>query len=573
MQRNGYLEEAHFAFSYTPVRDGGGSAAGMFCACTETTAGVFAERRQAFRLTLEDRLRALSDAHAIMTTAVEALGKHLGAHRVGYGEIQPDDETVLLETGYTDGVEPLAGAFPLTGFGADSIARQRQGKTVFVDDVTRDPSFDPSVWAAIEARAFASVPLIREGRLRASLYVNYREPHRWTPDEVGLVEEVAARTWDVVERARAEASSRASAAQFLTFAQAMPNQVWAGRANGHLYWFNEQVYAYSGARPGELDGNDWGRIVHPDDVDAAARLWAEALASGTVYEAEFRIRRADGAYRWFLCRGEPTRGTDGAVTGWVGSNTDIDDRKRTAAELARLNEILERQVDDRTRERDRLWRNSQDFLAVIDTDGVFRAVNPAMTRILGWTPDDVVGRSVFDFIVPEDASTTTGALSHATREALPIYENRYRHKDGGYRWISWVATPEEGLIYASGRHITAEKAAAAELAATQEALRQSQKMEAVGQLTGGIAHDFNNLLAGISGSLELLQTRMAQGRLTDLDRYLNAAQGASRRKAYGCEQARPRHGGVDPADGRTCHRRGSRRFSGPVARAGRSPAA
>ena len=111
------------------------------------------------------------------------------------------------------------------------------------------------------------------------------------------------------------------------------------------------------------------------------------------------------------------------------------------------------------------------------------------------------------------------------------FENRYRHKDGGFRWISWVAAPEADLIYASGRHITAEKEQAEALRRTEEALRQAQKMEAVGQLTGGLAHDFNNLLAGISGSLELMQTRMQQGRLTDVDRYMTAAQGAAKRAA------------------------------------------
>ena len=87
------------------------------------------------------------------------------------------------------------------------------------------------------------------------------------------------------------------------------------------------------------------------------------------------------------------------------------------------------------------------------------------------------------------------------------------------------------MINAVGRDFTAERERADALAAAEEALRQSQKMEAVGQLTGGLAHDFNNLLAGISGSLELIQTRLAQGRLMDVDRYISAAQGASKRAA------------------------------------------
>jgi signal transduction histidine kinase/ActR/RegA family two-component response regulator len=126
---------------------------------------------------------------------------------------------------------------------------------------------------------------------------------------------------------------------------------------------------------------------------------------------------------------------------------------------------------------------------------------------------------------------TNRALEHARVENLPVVENRYSHKNGGFRWISWVAAPEADLIYASGRHVTAEKEQAETLRKTEEALRQAQKMEAVGQLTGGLAHDFNNLLAGISGSLELMQTRMQQGRLTDVDRYMTAAQGAAKRAA------------------------------------------
>ena len=101
-----------------------------------------------------------------------------------------------------------------------------------------------------------------------------------------------------------------------------------------------------------------------------------------------------------------------------------------------------------------------------------------------------------------------------TREAVrrppqprPAYENRYRHKEGGYRWISWVATPEGGFIYGSGRDITAEKHNAEALAKAEEALRQAQKIEAIGRLTGGIAHDFNNVMQSVAGTLELICAR------------------------------------------------------------------
>jgi PAS domain S-box-containing protein len=217
---------------------------------------------------------------------------------------------------------------------------------------------------------------------------------------------------------------------------------------------------------------------------------------------------------------------------------DVADRTQAAIErrnaeqaLAELAQSLERQVEERTRERDRTWQNSQDLLAVVSDDGRFLAVNPAWTVILGWRPHEVIGRSHLAFSHPDDQVASEDAYRQASVKQLEQFENRIRHKDGSYRWVSWVASPEEGRVYASGRHITAEKEARLQLENAQDQLRQAQKMEAVGQLTGGLAHDFNNLLTGISGSLELMQVRIRQGRTGEIERYVAMAQHAAKRAA------------------------------------------
>jgi PAS domain S-box-containing protein len=255
----------------------------------------------------------------------------------------------------------------------------------------------------------------------------------------------------------------------------------------------------------------------------AALHRARRDAVPTTFE-EQRIA-ADGHAQWIEVRAYPSS------EGLALFRRDISDRKRAETDLRELNDNLEQQVAQRTRERDRTWNTSQDLLIVLDPQGICIAVNPAWTSLLGHPASDVVGHSFLEFVHPDDHASSHLALDEAIVADLPRFENRYRHKDGSYRWFSWVASPEGGLVYASGRHITFEKEAAAELQFAQDQLRQSQKMEAVGQLTGGLAHDFNNLLTGISGSLELLQIRVARGQVGDLDRYVNAAQGAARRAA------------------------------------------
>ena len=492
------------------------------------------EARRTTLLELNDRLRDITDPADLTFTACEVLGTVLDVSRVGYGVIDKVAETITIERDWNaPGIRSLAGVLHFRDYGT-YVEDLKRGETAIVSDAARDPRTRANAGAleGISARAFVNMPLVEQGRSVAVLYANHAVVRAWSEGEVALMREVAERVRVATERLRSERALRESEEQFRVFAQAVPNQVWAARPDGHLYWFNRQAYAYSGGRPGSMDGTSaWGRIVHPDDLPAAGQAWARSLAAGEVYETEFRIRRADGAYRWFLVRAEPVRAADGRITLWVGTNTDIDDKRRQAAELAHWNATLEQRVEERTRERDRTWSVSQDMMVVVDAAGTFRAVSPAATRILGWEPGEMLGRTVFAFTHPDDIDLTVSALAEATGAELARIETRYRHRDGSYRWLAWTAAPEGDLVYATGRHVTAEKEQAEALLRIEEQLRQSQKMEAVGQLTGGLAHDFNNLLAGISGSLELLQTRMNQGRLSDLDRYINAAQGASKRAA------------------------------------------
>jgi PAS domain S-box-containing protein len=187
-------------------------------------------------------------------------------------------------------------------------------------------------------------------------------------------------------------------------------------------------------------------------------------------------------------------------------------------------------MNSERRRADRIWTNSRDLIVVIDRDGLCRSASPSWRRILGHDIDAMVGRNLLDFVHPDDAATTRGAIDATlTSGGVDLFENRYFDNAGEPHWISWNSSVENDLIYAYGRDITAEKAQAAALAETEAQLRQAQKMEAVGQLTGGIAHDFNNMLAVVIGSLELLERRGEQSPRSQ--RYIDAAMDGARRSA------------------------------------------
>jgi PAS domain S-box-containing protein len=467
---------------------------------------------------------------------VDSTGKRL-VH--GAAPSLPDDYNRIV-----DGLEfgPLMGSCGAAAF---------RGELVIVEDIETDP-----VWAAFRdiarkygLRACWSMPICAaDGRVLGTFANYYSVPKTPSREELEEIAQVASVTALAIERHAGDRALRESEERLRIAQQAGGIGTFELFPHSGCMAVSEELCWQWGLTPRhEYHLDDLLELVHPDD---RARVLAghRDMPAGALDYLEYRIRRPDnGEERWMARRGEAIADSAGGLR-YLGVTYDITGHKRfeerlrvSETQLRRLNDSLAAEVDARTRERNSIWRNSRDLFIVASSAGVLRAVNPAWTDILGFREDELIGKSFAEIVHPDDVQATVAALLSAARSGLVRFENRHRHKDGSYRWVSWVAAPEgaplEGAalesdaLYGNGRDITSEKETQRALQQTEEALRQAQKMEALGQLTGGIAHDFNNLLQGITGPLELIRRYIQLGRTNDIDRFISMATGAANRAA------------------------------------------
>ena len=290
--------------------------------------------------------------------------------------------------------------------------------------------------------------------------------------------------------------------------RATSSLVWITPPDGQIAPDQPEWRAYTGMSVEQIKGWGWLETLHPDDRERARTDWQQAVDTRSFYETEYRIRRADGVYVWHQARGIPILEADGSVREWFGICADIQQRKdadakRVEAEIAlrRLNDILEHRVEAEARERARIWSVSQDMLVVTDREGTFLSLNPAWTTTLGWSEDDLVGHT-HEWLVHSDDRNSTHAelVLVAAENTTRQFENRLRHKDGSFRWLSWTAVPDRDRIYAVARDVTEIKAAEEELRSSRQELARVGRLMTIAALTASIAHEVKQPIAAASNN-------------------------------------------------------------------------
>ena len=237
---------------------------------------------------------------------------------------------------------------------------------------------------------------------------------RWSlqRDELGGVKRILEINRDVSDRVRAEAALEESEAAFRTLAELVPQLVWICNPDGLNVYFNQRWVDYTGLTLEESYGRGWNTPFHPEDKQPAWNAWNHAVESGGTYRIECRLRRADGAYRWFLIRGVPSRDATGRIGKWFGTCTDIEDLKRAEEEVRIANAELEQRVADRTMQLEATNRELESFAYSVSHDlrAPLRAMDGFSAALLSLYHDrfDDQGRHYLERI--QQASQRMGQL-------------------------------------------------------------------------------------------------------------------------------------------------------------------
>jgi PAS domain S-box-containing protein len=341
----------------------------------------------------------------------------------------------------------------------------------------------------------SGTPIDTEARLR-----RFDGAYRWflfrpapARDETGTIVGWYGTITDIEEQKRAEGALAASERNLKLIIDTIPALAWSARIDGSAEFFNQHYLDYIGFSLERARDWGWSEAVHPEDLAGLGGVWQTILASGKGGEAEARMRRHEGEYRWFLFRVNPLHDEHGNIVKWYGVNTDIEDRKRAEEELRRSEAFLA--------EGQRL-SSTGTYSWRLDTDQI--TVSDELRRIFEVDQDAVPASGpYFARIHPEDAHLADEMLGEVRAGRGPHdYELRLRMPDGRLKYLrvfDRVIRHQDGHLECVGaiQDVTQRRLAEVALDKVRSELAYVTRVMSLSALTASIAHELNQPLAGI----------------------------------------------------------------------------
>ncbi|HWH22393.1 MAG TPA: HWE histidine kinase domain-containing protein, partial [Allosphingosinicella sp.] len=339
LEQHGITEETYWTYSLTPIRDEQDQVRGIYLQGADVTRAVVNERRLSFQVALADRLRGLHDPQEVKRAASAMLGEYLDVARVGFVEVDEEEDRISLSGEWVrgEGTGALQGSIGrLSALPKGAVDYLRSGEVLVLPDVDNveggSSDADAEIGKTLGVRAVITVPLVRDGKLRAMLYVHEPEVRNWKRSEAAMARDVGERSWGAVERAEAEQRLRESEDHYRHAVELNPQVSWTSLPNGQLNRVSRRWFEWTGTLG---TGESWAGGLHPDDVEATFAAWGRSIETGEPYDIEHRVKHRDGSYRWARSRAFPRRDERDDICLWYGTTEDIHERK-VAEEHQRL---------------------------------------------------------------------------------------------------------------------------------------------------------------------------------------------------------------------------------------------
>jgi PAS domain S-box-containing protein len=507
LYRQGQPEQVWMNLDYSPVLNEAGEPAGVIAIVVETTQRVMAERR--VRTNRDESRRVneiLFESQKALKDRESDLARVQQIARIG-------GVNVDLRSGFDNG-KRAPEYLEIHGLDPDSIDTHEDWvRRLHPEDRDRALQHFLATVNGSGAHYSSEYRIVRPNDGQIRWIACEAEIER---DEEGRPLRLIGAHMDITDRNLAKELLRESEARFRLIANSAPVPMWVSKLDRTRGFANQAYLDFLGLGYEEALVFDWRKILHPDDL---ARIVQESIAgeaSLKPFVLQARYRRADGAWRWMRSESQPRWDPAGKHIGFIGVAHDVTTAKEAENELRRLNETLEQRIKERTSQLESneaqlraIFETSNQYQGLLDLQGNVIYANKTSLAGIEAVAADVVGKPFWD---SPWFSETPGAREVVSQGFATVIRGEsvraemLLHLPIGDRYFDFAMRPvfdQHGAVAA----VLPEAVDITERRQAEEALRQSQKMEAIGQLTGGVAHDFNNLLTIIRSATDFLRRR------------------------------------------------------------------